>query len=250
MPYYTGNAIYNYINENNLDYFFCTKDSWTLIYGDSDSNPKLLAFVSEVEDLSAVISVLEINQAKYAKKIAENLSLPFIFIRFQKKSDKLFVILRGKKVIINYQKLKDIFTKFGVSNSGTPSKPVNQYSSSPYHDWQRNNLGKITVSDLDLVKFEQDEVVEIIELKRSKISLEKWRPYEDDFPNFQLIINSILNSNKNINFRIYYNLFTNDGSGGRVEDISLIKVFTLSKGDNNVLDIIPNGTFSPEELLK
>ena len=179
MSYYTGNAIYNYINENNLDYFFCTKDSWTLIYGDADSNPKLLAFVSEVDDLSSVISILEINQAEYAKKIADNLSLPFIFIRFQKRSDKLIVILNGKKGIINYQKLKDIFTKFGVSNSGTPSKPVNQYSSSPYHDWQRNNLGIITVSDLDLVKFVQDEVVEIIELKRSKISLARLYPAQN-----------------------------------------------------------------------
>ena len=250
MPYYTGNAIYNYINEKCLDYFFCTKDSWTLIYGDANSNPKLLAFVSEVDDLSSDISVLEIKQSENAEKIADNLNLPFIFIRFQKKSDNLFVSLNGKQGIINYQKLKELFIEFGVSNNGTPSKPVNQYSSSPYHDWQRNNLGKITVSDLDLVKFEQDEVVEIIELKRSKISLEKWFPYEDDYPNFQLIINSILNSNKIINFRIYYNLFTNDGSGSRVEDISLIKVFTLSKSDNNELKIIPNGTFSPEELLK
>ena len=250
MQYYTGNAIYNYINENYLDYFFCTKDSWTLIYGDANTHPTLLAFVSEVDDLSSAISDLEINQSENAKKIADNLKLPFIFIRFQKRTDKLFVSLNGKKGIINYQKLKDIFIKFGVCNNGTPSKPVNKYSSSPYHDWQRYNLGKITVSDLDLVKFEQDEVVEIIELKRSHIPLENWLPYKDDFSNFQLIINSILNSNKNINFRIYYNLFTNDGSGGRVEDISLIKVFTLSKSDNNELKIIPNGTFSPEELLK
>lgn len=250
MPYYTGNAIYNYINEKCLDYFFCIKDSWTLIYGDANSNPKLLAFVSEVDDLSSSISVLEINQSENAEKIADNLNLQFIFIRFQKRSDKLFVSLNGKKAIINYQKLKDLFIKFGVSNNGTPSKPVNQYSSSPYHDWQRYNLGKITVSDLDLVKFVQDEVVEIIELKRSKYSLEKWYPFKADYPNFKLIINSISNSNKNIDFRIYYNLFTNDGSGSRVEDISLIKVFTLSMTDKNELEIKLNGIFSPEKLLK
>ncbi len=253
MPFYTGNAIYDYIKQNNLDYFFCVKNSWTLIYGDSKSDPKLFAFVKKVNDLESKLSEEEVNQLEKAKKIAENLSLPFIFICFQDNSNELYVQRNNKKEKVTFEGLKDIFSRFNLSNPGVPFKPLNQYSSSLYHDWQRKNLGNITVSDLDLVKFDQDDIIEIIELKRSKKQLRYWTPYEDDFPNFKLIINAIFNSKRKINFSIYYNLLREDRDRIRTEDISLIKVFNFEIPSRKQ-EIDPSkytlvGCFRPKDLL-
>ena len=133
----------------------------------------------------------------------------------------------GQWRTLKYDQLRDIFESYGVVQPGTAKKRVNQYTSSPYHDWQRNNLGRITVSDFDLIKYQDNEVKEIVELKRSKITLDHWRPYTKDYPNFALIINTIVRSGKRIPFTLYYNLMKAGQKGTREEDISQIKVFNF-----------------------
>ena len=41
---YTGNAIYDYVYEEDLDYYFSAEHTWMLVYGNAASVPKILVF--------------------------------------------------------------------------------------------------------------------------------------------------------------------------------------------------------------
>ena len=72
--------------------------------------------------------------------------------------------------------------------SGACGKSVNDATSSAYHNWQRANLGSIKVTDIDLIRLnDQGMPVEAIELKRSYYPLKDWKPYSDDYVNFNLL---------------------------------------------------------------
>lgn len=43
------------------------------------------------------------------------------------------------------------------------------------------------VADIDLIRYQGEEIREIIELKRSYIDIEKWEPYKQDYKNFILL---------------------------------------------------------------
>lgn len=64
MPEYKGNAIYDYIIANKLDYFFCVENEWILLYGNTQSIPRLVVYVSKVDDINSNFSTQEINSGK------------------------------------------------------------------------------------------------------------------------------------------------------------------------------------------
>lgn len=226
MPEYKGNAIYDYIIDNKLDYFFCVENEWILLYGNRQSIPRLVTYVSKVDNINSDLSTKEKNSGNTSYSIARYLNLPFIFVRFMVNSVNVRVWQQGNDwQTMTYDQLRDLFENYGVVQPGTPKKEVNQYVSSPYHLWQRENLGSITVTDFDLVKYRNNRVEEIIELKRSKESLQEWEPKWKDFPNFALLINAIVQSRHIIPFTLFYNLLQAGPIGERIEDISTIKVF-------------------------
>ena len=238
---YTGNAIYDYVYEEDLDYYFSAEHTWMLVYGNAASVPKILVFANKVADINDDCTAEELNESNKALSIARYLNLPFIFVRFMVNSEVVSVWEEsvGQWRMLEYDQLRDIYERYGVVQPGTARKRVNQYTSSPYHDWQRSNLGRITVSDFDLIKYVDGEVKEIVELKRSKISLDTWTPYTNDFPNFALLINTIVGSGKRIPFTLYYNLMRAGQKGMRVEDTSRIKVFDF---------VIPNTMISSNQV--
>jgi hypothetical protein len=238
---YTGNAIYDYVCEENLDYYYSAEHTWMLVYGNALSIPKILVFASNVTDINSNCSDEEMTEANRAFSIAKYLNLPFIFVRFMVNSEVVGVWDEndGQWQTLDYDQLRNIYERYGVVQPGTARKHVNQYTSSPYHDWQRNNLGRITVSDFDLIKYIDCEVREIVELKRSKIALRAWKPYANDYPNFALLINTIVGSGKRIPFTLYYNLMREGQKGMRKETISQIKVFDF---------IIPNNMISCNQV--
>lgn len=224
---YTGNAIYDYVYDEDLDYYYSAEHTWMLVYGNAASIPKIMVIASKVDNVSSGWIGEERNEANKAYSIAKYLRLPFIIVRFMVNSEvvRVWEENAGEWRTLTYDQLRDIFEGYGVVQPGTARKRVNQYTSSPYHDWQRTNLGRITVSDFDLIKYVDGEVKEIIELKRSKIPLDSWNPYSNDYPNFALLINTIVGSGKNIPFSLYYNLMRDGQMGMREEDLSRIKVF-------------------------
>lgn len=215
---YTGNAIYDYVYEEDLDYYFSAEHTWMLVYGNAASVPKILVFANKVSDINDDCTAEELNESNKALSIARYLNLPFIFVRFMVNSEVVSVWEESVRQwrMLEYDQLRDIYERYGVVQPGTARKRVNQYTSSPYHDWQRSNMGRITVSDFDLIKYVDGEVKEIVELKRSKIPLDTWTPYTNDFPNFALLINTIVGSGKRIPFTLYYNLMRAGQKGMRV----------------------------------
>ncbi len=238
MPEYNGNAIYDYIKENDLDYFFCIENEWILLYGNRQSTPHLVVYVSEINNIDSDLSAKEITSIDKSKCLANSLKLPFVCVRFKNNSNEVLVWQPDKKdnawQRMTYDQLRDLYEEYGVVSPGTPRKAVNQYVSSSYQDWQRGNLGRITVSDFDLVRFRNGIVEEIIELKRAKYSLEKWSPFTNDYPNFALLINSIIGSGKKIPFTLYYNYMKDGAAGMRTDDISKIKAFDFVVPDRQI----------------
>lgn len=238
---YSGNEIYKYVHDEGLDYYYSAEHTWMLVYGNAASIPKILVFVSKVSDIGQSYSTEEKNDANKAFLIAKYLKLPFLFVRFMVNSEAV-VIWEGNKREwrkLTYSQLRDLYERYGVVKPGTAKKRVNQYLSSPYHDWQRRNLGRITVSDFDLIKYVDGEVKEIIELKRSKISPNVWKPYIKDYPNFALLINTIVGSGKSIPLTLFYNLMRDGQRGMREEDISRIKVYDF---------VIPSSIISSKQV--
>ena len=233
---YEGNGITKYIIDNKLDdYFFSAKNSWLLLYGKKEGDipvPRLLAFVCEVNDCYAYTAEQKKNLSD-AIVISKELNLPLLAIRFKKNCNDVAVAEKGIPTrLITYSELKEKFQKEYnvIPEAEHGNKDINAYSSSSYHDWQRQALGGIVVTDLDLVKIDRlnEKIEKIFELKRSFKPLYEWEPYLADSMNFGLIINAIIASKKNIPFHLLYNRYTNDINGNRTDDISKISLFAFN----------------------
>ena len=121
--------------------------------------------------------------------------------------------------------LSEIFADYGlpISDSGT-DKYLNDKSSSAYHNWQRECLGRdLTVSDIDSWRINEATKPEIIyELKRSYYSLSRWQPFTDDYNNFKLLSN--LCNLTSLRFKIVYNVRHKKPF---YDDISKLKLFDV-----------------------
>lgn len=255
MNYYRGNALYAFIKEKGLNYFkFFSGDIWQLIYGNSKSDPILLVLAVGLSNSSkpVVLSPEIIDAWGYLKLLSEKSNIPLILVQFS--IDKLeieFVHVSldlkafEKKTMIE---LTTVFHNYGLPTSNTPTqKAKNDRTSSAYHDWQRTSLGRdLVISDIDLWKLDKSgNVNTIFELKRSKIPIERWQPYPDDYKNFELLLK--ICKLTGIEFKISYNYM--GPSGPRIEDISKIKLFKL-EFVNNKMQIIEQGIFPLNDFVK
>lgn len=253
--YYQTNSLYQFITENSLTNFkFTSGNMWQLVYGDSQCNPKLLAIVSGINSTeleNGLYSDSENEAINLMSDISERSGIPLRFIRFSTITSEVSEVLTFRKGDEYYQKLslnelKECFRNEGlpVSNSST-NKYLNDATSSAYHNWQRNELGRdLKVSDFDLWKVDSEgKPVELYELKRSIISLNRWQPYTDDYNNFRLIYNVL--SDLEINFKIAYNVRTKNPWN---DDISSLKIFDVNFRNDNPIQY--NSTLELQEFIK
>ena len=70
---YTGNAIYEYVFNKNLDYYFSAKNNWMLVYGNADSIPKILVFAFKVSNINCKCTDDEMKEANRSFSIARYL---------------------------------------------------------------------------------------------------------------------------------------------------------------------------------
>ena len=210
MDYYVGNGIYDYLIEcEDRDQFYWTSGNmWLLAYGNEDSEPKVVTVVSGRE-LDVASNKAEQIAVHVAKQVTDDTGIPINFVRFDpdKPVDEIGYWEPGMKKIpvISSDELRNRFIQYGLKmNEVIARKAINDKSSSPYHEWQRTNMGSsVVVADIDLLRYQDNEPTEIIELKRSIIDIEKWEPYKDDYKNFLLL--SKLARKRNIDFYIVYN---------------------------------------------
>ncbi|WP_313584352.1 hypothetical protein [Acinetobacter variabilis] len=192
MAYYTTNAIYEELNlVGNHNFIWTCGNAWTLIYCDTYGNPMVIVLAHG----SSWIEQPEIlNAINY---MASKSNLPLMRIKFDDLAKEISTAciiknsLSGTFSEISLEELKNIFSQLGLPvNTGVCGKYLNDSTSSSYHNWQRAALGRIKVSDIDLMRIDQQgHPLEIIELKRSYYGINRWQPFPDDYVNFNALLN-------------------------------------------------------------
>lgn len=227
MDYYVGNRVYDYLTKSKRrEHFFWTSGNmWLLVYGNKDHEPKVVTVASE-NKLRIKTTEEERLAVKVAQKVTEGTGIPVNFIRFApgRSIETVQYWESGMKNLpeISSNDLKNRFIQYGLRmNQLRAQKSINDKSSSPYHDWQRKNMGNsVIVADIDLLRFEGEAPTEILELKRSYIVMEEWEPYRQDYKNFLLL--SKLARKRNLEFYIIYNHRIKKPF---YDDVSRLKVF-------------------------
>lgn len=252
MNYYRGNAIYDYIQRNRIkDFHFVAGNMWQLIYGDNFCQPKLLVLVigRESEDFQSDFSKKEIKAFRLLQKLGEQSGLPVLILKFNSTSQEIEKVeiydsLNESGTEILLSQLSAIFKKYDLptGNSST-SKYLNDRTSSAFHKWQRNSLGKsLTVSDIDLWKVSSKGIDCLFELKRSYLLIEKWKPFSDDYRNFELVSKTA--NLAGAKFKIAYNVRHKKPFE---DDISRIKIFEVDF--SRVPKIWEEGIFGKEAFF-
>ena len=225
--YYIGNGVYDYLIEcEEKEHFYWTSEKlWLLVYGDENLEPKVLTVASE-QKLEQRTSIEERNAVHAAQHITSGTDVPINFVRFDPHGVMDYVQYwepgMNSMPKIPSDDLKKRMMAYGLKmNEIMAHKSINDKSSSPYHDWQRRNMGdSVVVADIDLIRHDEGKLEEIIELKRSYIDIEKWEPYKQDYRNFLLI--SKLARKRNVNFYIVYNRRVKQPF---FDDVSQLKIF-------------------------
>lgn len=233
MQYYRGNALYRYIHSHHIsDFHYVAGNMWQLVYGNHLCQPQLLILAIGATHRHYHHPFLEeeIEAFQLLKKLSEASGVPLKILKFNADASNietliLFNDIHEKGYIISLRQLSVVFAKYGlpVSNSSTV-KYLNDKTSSAFHKWQRECLGKkLTVSDIDLWRTKDEATIEcIFELKRSYIPIDRWKPFRDDYQNFRLL--SKLANMAGIDFKIAYN---NRYKKPFKDDVSKIKVFKV-----------------------
>jgi hypothetical protein len=241
--FYATNALYKALESSvSQVYVWPPRNTWLLAYGDSQGEPKAIIFVKGF--LGDTESKNENKRSSQlidlGRRIAENNGISFGTIEFEKEINEMYF----NGIAIESESLRDSFKDFGLDVVGKTRKEINSASSSPYHLWQRQNLGNIKVSDIDLIQVDSNtqEIVSVIELKRSYIALDKWKPFEADFPNFNLLAK--LCKNASAKLLIVYNV--RHKVPKVFDNISLLTVFeySISNGTRKI------GSLKLEDFLK
>jgi hypothetical protein len=229
--YYSSNALYDYLQRNPTSNFkFVVGNMWQLVYGDNNCIPKSLVLAVGVHKSDYEMPLNKAEQDAYNQLhyISTKCKIPLFYVRFIADGEILGVKTiseNGGFVNLSMQELTQKFESFGLPTSNRPTaKYLNDKSSSAYHSWQRNSLGSaLTVSDIDLWKLDVNDVPSYFyELKRSFYSLERWKPFTDDYRNFRLLSNLALSAG--IGFRIAYNVREKNPFK---DDVSKLKVFDV-----------------------
>lgn len=106
-------------------------------------------------------------------------------------------------------------------------KPFNSKASSVYHTWQSKHRFIGGITDIDVTRLGFDgKPVEVIEVKRSRISLEKWAPYFNDKGGYEIL--SKFCKNENLDFTVAYYHFSPNESIEDYENILILKKLDLS----------------------
>ncbi len=241
MTYYKSNAIYEMLtSQGKSNYHWVSENAWILVYGDENFVPKVivLAFNNHWVKKTEII--------RQTCNIAKDANLPMLQIDFDctKATIDSFNVAHFDSTFncLRLNALTDLFKSFGLPiQNGITTKAINSLSSSAYHNWQRNNLGRnIVVADIDLIKIKDDGTMIVLELKRSFFNLDDWKPYPADFPNFYVLENLCdLSHNK---FFIVYNKRTTKPVF--FDDSSKVSVFSFNQGTPK-----KEGVFNFEELF-
>lgn len=175
-----------------------------LVYGASGKDPRLLVLAFALSDIPGI----DVTNA--FQMLSRQSGIPCLYLGFDGlaadvDSVRVTPRLDRKAESVSLDDVRSIFSGHGLPVSNTSCmKYQNDKLSSCYHKWQRQALGKIRVSDIDLLEIgPRRNISRIIELKRSFLAVDEWRPFRDDFANFDLL--ATVAKQASADFEILYN---------------------------------------------
>ena len=244
---YQTNGIYETIKKKNLDcvnkYILSEEDKWLLVYGDEKCEPKIILIVTMINNDEINMDTTEFEKVNYA--LFKDNGLPIYRMRFalNRFNDEISIsegLLAFKKT--NAEGLYQfLFEKHNIKRAKYHStKKLNYATASPLQDWQREFLNA-TVVDFDIVETENSKIKRVIELKRSYINLDKWKPFEQDYPNFYLTLRFLGETP----FYIIYNVRIKEPLQDIVNELSVF----LLKIENTEIKIEHKGLFEFDKIF-
>ena len=251
--YYIGNAFYDYVDKHFSNYVYAKEDIWLIAYGNSRCEPKIILVLSALSKESYMAEKLSRSETEiifYAEQLSKKSGVPWIYVSFIKDENefsKAKVICPSKK--LNFTELKpdqlaDLYRSFDLFIVERESgKHINKQYSNVYQKWQMKIGYGLTGSDVDIMKVEKGEIKSVYELKRSFISIDRWKPYPADFHNFILLSKLFLKCN--IDFYIVYN---HRQEKPFFDDISKLKVYRIDARNRNFYELL--GIYPIEDFFK
>lgn len=213
MSLYEENGINYYIKKNSIKGFSLYENSRSLlvIYNSSKNEP-LLVVLDERYDNDSLIESPDEYEKKLtvlALELARSLNVHLLIIKYlnsyttfdnsskiwlwtdEKSIEEAFLnnnYVTDKVLLETMERLVAGKTKIRrFNNNKNPAKSENDALSSAFHLWTRKNVGIGAFVDIDLVRFDGNNITELIELKRSFYGLEKWRPFNNDINNYSAL---------------------------------------------------------------
>ena len=248
--YYQTNDVYRRLEGAGLSppLIWCSGNAWIVAYADTNQESRLIAYITGRSVANAKESERKrLHRASVASSLlADSAGIPWAEISFDDQIDEIDSVQLNDSSV-KLPELKRWFANIGLATmpGTTPSKAINDRSSSAYHNWQRSSLGNITVTDVDLIKVvrRKPQISAIYELKRSGQPLNSWRPYVEDFPNFDIL--SKLAETANAEFKIVYNVLTSGKQ--RIDRADSLKVFNYSHLNQSYQEI---GIWSFDDFIR
>lgn len=212
MSFYNENGINNYIKSNAVSGFSLYENSRSLlvVYNFIQQRPVLVILDERYENSSLIE-----KPDKYEKEVttlalglANALDTKLLVIKYPDSyksfdnsshiwvwtSEKNVELAFSENVYTNenglYNTIKSLVGENNIrrfNNNKNPAKKENDALSSAFHIWQRKNIEIGSYVDIDLVRFKDTKITELIELKRSNYSLDKWKPFDADKNNFSIL---------------------------------------------------------------
>lgn len=217
--YYRGNLLLKSLSNNSI-FFVPRPGTWNVVYADFKNNPSVILNIYENKDLFDVkfsknnwfgdlqSGELIIN-GRNSFLIRWNHSHNFLEVN----PDELYLEFLKRNLVVskNYR-----------------GKPFNSKASSEYHEWQSHTKFVGGITDIDLLRINEEGVpTEIIEIKRSRIKPNEWYPYFQDAGGYEIL--DKLCSKLSIEFStIYYHYDPKLG----IEDIENLQLFKKKAGFN------------------
>ncbi len=194
MNFYNNDMLLYLRNNKTIhNYRLLSETVGVLVIFDENFNALCILIESYNKDLSK-LSDEERDALNISKYFYQTIGLPFYFLKYS--DDDLTVNSNIEYIISGMQTtnsclLGDFFTNiikntsvnFTLTSKNTPTKAINDKTSTPFHIWQRSNLGYSGFPvDIDMVFIQNNILHSLIEIKRSYIR--DWKPYKADKNNY------------------------------------------------------------------
>lgn len=217
--YYRGNLLLDYLSANQL-FFVPANGTWIILYADTNDNALLMLRVYDNQNLFETkrISTRWFEDIPFGEIVIKESNSFAIRWQFQQK----FQMVTQDELYLEFQKRNLVLSKSYLG------KPFNSKASSRYHIWQSQNKFVGGITDIDLLRLDAvGNPIEIIEIKRSRISPEIWKPYFQDRGGYEILEKFC--EKFSLEFSIIYYHFD---PKNRIEDIQNLTLFRKKKGFN------------------